>query len=101
MLGPHGTVAERQRLTQRQLEHLLCPRRERDLTLGPPVTGADDLERQLTGPLKRDFKRPEHADHRPLVESQQPEQLALGPDVVVPERARLDLGVDDDLASRV
>jgi hypothetical protein len=96
VLGADVVVAQRQRLAQRQLQHLLGARRERDLSGGDLVTLADDAGDLRAHLLHRDVERVEHARGEPLLFTQQPQQDVLGADVVVLERARLVLRQDDD-----
>ncbi len=90
-------VAERQRLAQRQLEHLLGARREGDLAGGDLLAGADDAHDLGAHPLDGDVERLEHARGETLLLAQQAEQDVLRADVVVLERARLLLRENDDL----
>ncbi len=98
VLGADVVVAEAQRLAQRQLEHLLGARRERDLPGGDLLARADDPHDLGAHPLDGDVERLEHAGREPLLLAQQAEQDVLGADVVVLERAGLFLGEDDHLA---
>ena len=98
MLGADVVVAEAQRLAQRQLEHLLGARRERDLAGGDLLAGADDADDLGADALDGDVERLEHAGGEALLLAQQAEQDVLGADVVVLERPRLLLGEDDHLA---
>ena len=91
-------VAKRERLAQRQLEHLLGARRERDLTGGDLLTGADDPDHLGPHPLDGDVERLEHPRGEALLLAQQPEQDVLGADVVVLQGPGLFLGQDDHLA---
>ena len=98
VLGADVVVPERERLAQRQLEHLLGPRRERDLAGRDLVALADDARDLRAHLLDRDVERVEHARGEALLLAQQPEQDVLGADVVVLEGAGLVLCKDDDLA---
>ena len=98
MLGPDVVVPQAQRLTQGQLQDLLGPRRERDLTRGDLLTGADNAHDLGPHPLDGDAERFERTGGEPLLLAQQPEQDVLGPDVVVLEGPRLFLGQDDHVA---
>ena len=98
MLGADVVVAEGERLAQRQLEHLLGARRERDLAGGDLLAGADDAHDLGADALDGDVERLEHARGEALLLAQQAEQDVLGADVVVLERPGLFLGEDDDLA---
>ena len=94
VLGADVVVAERERLAQRQLEHLLGARRERDLAGGDLLAGADDPHDLGADALGRDVERLEDAGSQALLLAQQPEQDVLGADVVVFQRASLFLGQD-------
>ena len=98
VLGADVVVAERERLAQRQLEHLLRARRERDLAGRDLVALADDARDLGANLLDGDVERLEHARGETLLLAQQAEQDVLGADVVVLERAGLVLCEDDDLA---
>ena len=99
VLGADVVVAERERLAQCQLEHLLRARRERDLAGRDLVALADDPRDLRAHLLDGDVERLEHARGETLLLAQEPEQDVLGADVVVLERPRLVLREDDDLAS--
>ena len=98
VLGADVVVAERQRLAQRELEHLLRARRERDLAGGDFLAGADDAYDLRPNALDGDVERLEHASGKPLLLAEEPEQDVLGADVVVLEDAGFFLGEDDHLA---
>ena len=98
VLGADVVVAEAQRLAQRELEHLLGARRERDLPGGDLLAGADDPHDLRAHALDGDVEALEHARREPLLLAQQPEQDVLGADVVVLERPRLLLRENDHLA---
>ena len=98
MLGPDVVVAEAEGLPERQLEDLLRPRGEGDLSRGDFFAGTDDPDDLGSNPLDRDVERLEDPRRQPLFLTQQAEQDVLGPDVVVLERARLFLGQDDHLS---
>src|SRR5918994_1919559 len=97
VLGADVVVAERERLAQGQLEHLLGARRERDLAGGDLLTGADDAHDLGTHALHGDVEALEDAGRQALLLAQQAEQDVLGPDVVVLQRPRFLLGEDDHL----
>ena len=97
VLGADVVVAEAERLAQRQLEHLLGARRERDLPGGDLLAGADDPHDLRAHALDGDVEALEHARREALLLAQQPEQDVLGADVVVLERSRLLLREDDHL----
>jgi len=92
-------VAQRKRLAQRELEHLLRARRERDLAGGYLVTLADDPRDLRAHLFDRDVERLEHARRETFFLAEQAEQDVLGADVVVLERPGFVLGENDDLAS--
>ena len=100
MLGADVVVAERERLAQRELEHLLRARRERDLARRDLVALADDARHLGAHLLDGDVEALEHARGEPFLLAQQAEQDVLGADVVVLEGAGLVLGEDDDLSGR-
>jgi hypothetical protein len=87
VLGADVVVAERQRLPQRQLEHLLGPRREGDLAGGDLVTLTDDPGDLRAHLLDGDVESVEDAGGKALLLAQQAEQDVLGADVVVLEGA--------------
>ena len=97
VLGADVVVAEGERLAQRQLEHLLGARRERDLAGGDLLTGADDAHDLGAHALDGDVEALEDAGREALLLAQEAEQDVLGPDVVVLQRPRLLLGEDDHL----
>ena len=97
VLGADVVVAERERLAQRQLEHLLRARGERDLARRDLVALADDAGDLGADLLHGDVERLEDARGKPFLLAQQAEQDVLGADVVVLERPRLVLREDDDL----
>ena len=97
VLGADVVVAERERLPQRQLEHLLRPRGERDLAGGDLLARPDDADHLGADLLHRDLEALEHARREALLLAQEPQEDVLGPDVVVLEGARLFLRKHDDL----
>ena len=99
VLGADVVVTERQRLAQRELQHLLRARRERDLAGRDLVALADDPRDLRPHLFHRDVERLEYPRREALLLTEQPEQDVLGADVVVLERPRLVLGENDDLAS--
>ncbi len=99
VLGADVVVAEGQRLAQRELQHLLRARRERDLAGRDLVALADDPRDLRPHFLHRDVERLEYPRRETLFLAEQPEQDVLGADVVVLERPCLVLCEDDDLAS--
>ena len=99
MLGADVVVAEGKRFPQRELQHLLRARRERDLSGRDFVTLADDAGDLRAHLFDRDVEGLEHPRRETLFLAEQPEQDVLGADVVVLERPRLVLRENDDLAS--
>ena len=95
VLGADVVVAELQRLAQRQLQHLLGARGERDVPAGGLLTLADDLLDLLAHALQGDAQRLEGLGGDAFTLVDQPEQDVLGPDVVVVEHPGLFLGQDD------
>ncbi len=87
VLGADVVVAERERLAQRELEHLLRARRERDLAGRDLVALADDPRDLGAHLLDRDVERLEHARRETFLLAEQAEQDVLGADVVVLQRA--------------
>ena len=98
VLGADVVVAEAERLAQRELEHLLGARRERDLAGGDLLAGADDPHDLGAHALDGDVERLEDAGGKALLLAQQSEQDVLRADVVVLELPGLFLCEDDDLA---
>ena len=97
VLGADVVVAERERLAQRELEHLLRARRERDLTGRDLVALADDAGHLGAHLLDGDVELLEHARGKALLLAQQAEQDVLRADVVVLQRPCFVLREDDDL----
>src|ERR671916_2406098 len=97
VLGPDVVVPEREGLAERELQDLLRPWRERDLTGGDLLTGADDAHNLGAHTLNGDVKALEDAGGKALLLAQEAEQDVLGADVVVLQRPRLLLGEDDHL----
>src|SRR5262249_50810993 len=95
VLGADVVVAERARLAQRELEHLLRARRERDLAGRDLVALADDPGDLGPNLLDRDVEALEDAGGQALLLAQQAEQDVLGADVIVLERTSLVLRQDD------
>jgi len=90
-------VSQRESLAQRELEHLLRARRERDLTRRDFVSLADDPSDLRAHFFDGDVETLEHASRQALLFTEQAEQDVLCADVVVLQRPRLVLGEDDDL----
>ena len=97
VLGADVVVAEGEGLAQRELQHLLRARRERDLARRHLVALADDAGDLGADLLHRDVEALEHAGGEPLLLAEEAEQDVLGADVVVLEGAGLVLGENDDL----
>ena len=97
MLGADVVVAERERLAQRELQHLLRAGSERDLSGRDLVTLADDAGDLRAHLFHGDVELLEDAGGKALLLPQKPEQDVLRPDVVVLQGACFVLGEDDDL----
>src|SRR5262249_52868725 len=95
VLGADVVVADPERFPQRELEHLLRPRRERDLAGRRLLAEADDLLHLRADGVGGDLERAEGAGGDALLLAQEPEQEVLGADVVVLEGAGLFLRQDD------
>ncbi len=98
VLGADVVVAELQRLAQRQLEHLLGARRERDVPRRHERALADEVLDLRVDVLKRDAQRLERLGGDAVLLADESEQQVLGADVVLVEHARFFLGVDHDPA---
>ena len=98
VLGADVVMSQAQRLAQGQLEHLLGARRERDLTRGDLLTGADDAHHLRAHPLDGDVQALQHPRGQALLLTQQSQEDVLGADVVVLERSRLLLRENDHLS---
>jgi hypothetical protein len=90
-------VAQRESLAQRQLEHFLGTRRERDLAGGDLVALADDACDLGPDFLHRNVEGLQNAGGKALLFTEQAEEDVLGADVVVFERPRLILRENHDL----
>ena len=101
VLRPDVVVAELQRLSQGQLQHLLGPGRERDVPRRRRATAADDLLHLAADGLQRDAERLEGLRGHALSLVDEAEQDVLRPDVGVAELAGLFLGEDDDPAGPI
>jgi hypothetical protein len=97
VLGADVVVTQRERLAQRELEHLLRARGKRDLARRDLVALADDSGDLGAYFLDGDVERLEHACGEPLLLAEQAQQDVLGADVVVLQRAGLVLRKDDYL----
>src|SRR6266487_240619 len=89
-------VAELQRLTQRQLQHLLGPRRERDVPARRLLALADDLLDLLAHTLKRNAEALESLGRHALTLVDEAEQDVLRADVVVVEHPGFFLSQHDN-----
>jgi hypothetical protein len=96
VLGADVVVTELQRLAQRQLEHLLGARRERDVPARCLLALADDLLDLLAHTFQRDAERLERLGGDAFAFMNQTEQDVLSADVVVVEHPGLFLSQDDD-----
>jgi len=90
-------VPQRERLAQRELQHLLRARGERDLPGRHLVALADNAGDLRAHLLDRDVERLEHPGRQALLLAKQAEENVLGSDVVVLQGAGLVLGQDDYL----
>jgi 3-methylfumaryl-CoA hydratase len=86
VLGADVVVTELLRLAQRQLEHLLGPRRVGDLLLRLLLAPADDLLDLLAHGVQADPQRFEGLRRDALALADEAEQDVLGTDVIVMER---------------
>src|SRR6201999_760611 len=89
VLGADVVVAQAERLAQRQLEHLLGARGERNLSRGDLLAGADDADDLRAHSFDRDVEGLENTSGETLLLAKETEQDVLGADVVVLERPRL------------
>ena len=96
VLGTDVLMAELVRLPQRQLEHLLGPRRERDVPGRRPLPPADDLLHLPADRLQADSQRLQRPGRDALALVDQAEQQMLGADVGVVKHPGLFLGQDHD-----
>src|SRR5262249_6896237 len=99
VLGADVVVPERERFAQRQLQHLLGTRRERDLTARHLVALTHDARDLGTHLFDGDVEGLEHPRREALFLAQQAEQDVLGADVVVLQRSGFVLCKNDDLPS--
>ena len=98
MLGTDVVVTKREGFAQRELQHFLRSRRERNLSCRHLVALADDPRDLRTDFLNGDVEGLEHPRRETLFLAKQAEQDVLGADVVVLERACFVLREDDYLA---
>ena len=101
MLGADVVVAELQRFTQREFEHLLRARREGDVARRRRAALADDLLDLAAHGLERDAEAFESLRGDAFTLVDQPEQDVLGADVAVIEEASLLLREHHDSAGPV
>ena len=101
MLGADVGVPELQRLPQRQSQHLLGPRRERDVARGRALATACDLLDPVPCFLQGDAQRLQRQGGDALSLGEQAEQQMLGADRTVTEFPGLVLRQDDDLPGPV
>ena len=97
VLGADVVVAERERLAQCELQHLLRARRERDLAARDLVALADDARHLGPHLLDGDVEGLEHARGQAFLLAEEAEQDVLGADVVVLQGTRFVLREDYDL----
>jgi 3',5'-nucleoside bisphosphate phosphatase len=96
VLGADVVVAHGQRLTQRELEHLLGPRRNRDVPGRRPLAVTDDLLDLLPHGVQADPQRLERLGRDTSALVDEAEQDVLGADVVVVEHPGFVLSQVDD-----
>ncbi len=101
VLGADVVVAELQRLSQRQLQHLLGAGGEGDVAAGRRAALADDLLHLAADGLERDAEGLEGLGGHALALVDEPEQDVLGADVVVVEQSSFLLGQHDDSTGSV
>ena len=91
VLGADVVAAKLHRLTQREFEHLLGPRRERDMPgLGQRLRAtADDVLDRLPHRIQADPQGRERLGRHAVALADQAEQDVLGADVIVTELQRL------------
>jgi hypothetical protein len=96
VLGADVVMAELKRLTQGQLQHLLGPRRERNVPARRLLALADDFLDLLAHTLKRNAQTFQCLRRHALSLVDQAKQDVLRTDVVVVEHPGLFLGQDDN-----
>ena len=96
VLGADVVVAELQRLAQRQLEHLLRSRRERDVPGRRRAALADDLFDLVADGLERDAQALERLGGDAFTFVDETEQDVLGADVAVAQQPSFFLGQHHD-----
>ena len=95
VLGADVVVTELQRLTKRELEHLLRTRRERDVPRGRLPALPDDLFDLAADCFERDAERLECLRGNALALVDEAEEDVLGADVVVVQETCFLLSQDD------
>jgi hypothetical protein len=101
VLGADVVIPEPLRLAEREFEHLLGARGERDVLARPDGALPDDLHDLLPDRVQADLQRAEGPRGQALGLAEQAEQDVLGADVVVAERPGFLLGLDHDPAGLV
>ena len=96
VLGTDVVVAELQRFTQRQLKHLLGPRREGDVPGRRLLALADDLLDLLPNRVQADAERLQRLGRDTFALMDEAEQDVLGADVVVIEHPGFFLRQDNN-----
>ncbi len=91
-----SVVTELQRLTQRKLQDLLCPRSERDVSRRRLLPLADDLLDLLAHGFEADAQALQSLGGHPLALVDEAQEDVLGADVVVVEHPGLFLSQDDN-----
>ena len=101
VLGADVAVTEPLRLAQREFEHLLGARGERDVAGRRTGALPGDLRDLLPGRVQADLEGGEGLRRHPLALGKQAEQDVLGADVAVAEHPGFLLGQDHDPARLV
>jgi hypothetical protein len=101
VLGADVVVTKLQRLAQREFEHLLGARSERDVTAGCLLALTDDLFDLFAHRLQRDVQRLERLGRHAFAFVDEAEQDVLGADVVVVESLGLFLCQYEDASGPV
>jgi hypothetical protein len=100
VLGADRVVTQREGLAQRELEHLLRPRREGDVPGGRDAAGGDLCD-AIAQPGDGELEVPEGVEHAAGIDACQREQEVLGADGVVAEDASILLRAHDHSAGVV
>ena len=98
VLRPDVVATERERLPERELEHLLRPRRERDLAARHLLARPDDQRDPRPNLANGHAEELEYPRRQSLFHAQESEQQVLGPDVVMVQSPCLFLRKHDHLA---